>query len=266
MADTEITPLQHGWMTEGIVIAAVPVAAYLAAFVYEAGYFTVFSIPLALVRVDLTTVFIALGALVAVLVFVFALANTIYVLLPGSKGVIHRSVVRIIFVLSPVVPFLVISGMRREQVFVVFALGSLVVMSLLVEFVFPLITQRQQTTYTKKLEAQEELDRRIRLPRSLIGNRISRPAIWATYAILVALVLSFNVGQGTALRQEEFLVTLSPSDRVVLRIYGDTLILAPFDRATQEIQREFAIQPIDKASELGLRLERVGPLRLEKKP
>ena len=75
------------------------------------------------------------------------------------------------------------------------------------------------------------------------------------------LVISNNAGDAAALKQEEFLVANTSPEMVVLRIYGDHLICAPFDRATKEAQRSYSVLNVADDPQLMVRLEKVGPLR-----
>src|SRR2546425_13215703 len=51
----------RGWLTEGIVLAAIPVMAYVLAFGFEYGYYIAYRFPQELISVDLNRVFVAGG-------------------------------------------------------------------------------------------------------------------------------------------------------------------------------------------------------------
>jgi hypothetical protein len=66
------------------------------------------------------------------------------------------------------------------------------------------------------------------------------------------------------MKEKEFLVLASSPDTVVLRIYGDNIICAPFNRSAKEMQRSFIIHKVGETPPLELRLEKIGPLVLKK--
>jgi hypothetical protein len=50
---------------------------------------------------------------------------------------------------------------------------------------------------------------------------------------------------------------------VVLRIYGEYLITAPFDRSTREFEKKLYLLKISDMTKLPLTLEKVGPLKVK---
>jgi len=63
--------------------------------------------------------------------------------------------------------------------------------------------------------------------------------------------------------KREFLVPAPPPDTVVLSSFGETMIIAPFDRKTREVERSFSILKKGEDPKLLLRWEVVGPLQLK---
>jgi hypothetical protein len=77
---------------------------------------------------------------------------------------------------------------------------------------------------------------------------------------VLSINISENAGSAAALRQTEFMVTNTVPEMVVLQIYGDNMICAPFDRNAKEVQRRFSIIKMASDSKLVLSLENIGPL------
>jgi len=88
----------------------------------------------------------------------------------------------------------------------------------------------------------------------------------AIFVMGYAMILTRIVGEYKAVNQNEYMVIRSPQEMVVLRIYGDKLTCAPFNRTTKEVKRIFNVFKISEDSNLQLHLEKVGPLRLENEP
>src|SRR5574337_1482954 len=75
---------KRGWLTEGIVLAAIPVMAYVLAFGFEYGYYIAYGFPQELISVDLNRVFVAGVIFLAGVLFVVALATVALALLPSD--------------------------------------------------------------------------------------------------------------------------------------------------------------------------------------
>lgn len=247
------------WVSEGLIIAAIPVVAYMITFSYETGFAGFFGIPREFIALNFTSVFIVAGALLGVLFFLFLWTETFF-LFP-SKGILYRTSLRLLplFLLLPVL-FILYGNYWRKWI------GPAIIMLIfaLIAYGAPLITQRDVKGYSKKLEAEEEKDRQDRVETPfdqairLLGGKNAMTLIMILWLLLV---ISNNAGDAAALKQEEFLVANTSPEMVVLRIYGDHLICAPFDRATKEVQRSFIVLKVADDPQLMLRLEKVGPLR-----
>jgi hypothetical protein len=81
-----------------------------------------------------------------------------------------------------------------------------------------------------------------------------------TFILILALALAFQFGAADARRKVHFYVVDGPEESVVLRVYGDTMIYAPFDRVKREVQKSFTLHPLSQPLPARLKLEKVGPL------
>jgi hypothetical protein len=130
-------------------------------------------------------------------------------------------------------------------------------------FLLPLQTQRNKKTYLDKLEAQDQSEAQIQNLFGYVGQRIGGGVV-VVFTWLVILAFTYNtVGQAIAQGQHQFLVTNTAPAMVVLRIYGDKMICAPFDRNKKEVKRSLVILEVAQDPDLVLSLEAVGPLSLE---
>jgi hypothetical protein len=76
------------------------------------------------------------------------------------------------------------------------------------------------------------------------------------------LICTFSIGHYLATIKKSFLVPVGSPNAVVLEIYGDKLIVAPFNRSKKVVQQEYRILTPNSAGDL--RWENVGPLQVEK--
>jgi hypothetical protein len=90
--------------------------------------------------------------------------------------------------------------------------------------------------------------------------------------IIILIVVSGGVmkardwGAKAARQRGVFQVIAADSQRpevVVLRIYGEYLITAPFDRSTREFEKKLYLLKISDMTKLPLTLEKVGPLKVK---
>ncbi|MCJ7497382.1 MAG: hypothetical protein MUO78_04525, partial [candidate division Zixibacteria bacterium] len=95
---------------------------------------------------------------------------------------------------------------------------------------------------------------------------VGRGGLIAILSLFLVLIFSWEAGRSRALKQDEFLILKASPELVVLRIYGENLICAPFDRTTKEVKKTISIFKIGDDPDLKLSLEKVGPLHIEKQP
>ena len=247
---------------EGFIVAAISAVGYIFAFVYEAGFAKVFSIPLSFIAVSLTNVLIVAGSLLLVGNLVFSTANLVFTVSDRFNGPISKRVK----LLMPVLLYsmalaLVAAGTRLlSKAIIGLMIGWLI--SIFFEFIFPLLTQRGKGSYQEKLVAQDELDARTRGSDlyGLLARRFGVGPYNLVLSLLMALVVIYFAGQSEAMRQSRYLVTSTSPEMVVLRIYGDKMICAPIDRDSGEIEPRFTVLKVADDPELVLQLEEVGPL------
>jgi hypothetical protein len=146
---------------------------------------------------------------------------------------------------------------------------SIVVFGMLIHFfVRPLFTQRGEARYWDKLIADRSWSRRENTPvRSVFSPRLRDMIAIASILIIIGLTAysNFQAGRTYASNLAMFQVVTAESPRpevVVLRIYGDYLITAPFDRSTKEFEKKLYLLKISEMAKTPLTYERVGPLRV----
>lgn len=243
------------WLT----IAAVPLIGYAMAFLYEVGFCGEFGIPREFISLSLTRVFIAAGALVGVAFVMFWFVELFLHFAPQPERLIfkHLAFFFSIFLLNLAMS-IVFWGLWREIIMV----WLIFVFFMLQLFVLPLITQRKKGSYLEKLEAQRRIDFQTRSLLDYFARFFGREILIIILVILVVLVLSYLAGVSQAKKQTEFLIPSTYPDSVVMRIYGDNMICAPFDRQEKEIEGNFFVLKV--GDKLSLRLEKVGPLKPRK--
>ncbi|RJP50866.1 MAG: hypothetical protein C4557_08850 [Anaerolineaceae bacterium] len=247
-------------ISEGIILALSSAGAYLFAFFYERGFASIFKIPTSLITIDLTTVLIFGVIFIGVILLISPFIN---LLLSLTVGKIHPSIqkaaIPIIFIFIVLLIQIILFGFSNWKNWF-FLLVYFVAFSFL-QFVFPLITQRGKK-YADKLEAQNNADmQHVDIP-ALMQRKFGNDSLLIVLVFIFGMVTALSAGAAEATKQEEFLVTNTTPELVVLRIYGDNLICVPFNRATGEIEQSFSIIKNTGETGLVLRLEKLGQLHL----
>lgn len=221
-------------------------------------------IPLRLIELNLTTFFVMAGSLAVVFVMVFTFYNLLYEVLvvPYEKEqVIYSRIIALtplFFMLAADVYFF---GWSWR-----FWLPSFFLMMVIVFFffLFPLISQRSKGSYLEKLRAEDEYDAKSAKGLMVtLARSVSFKHRYYLFWLFLIFWIAGSAGKAKAVNEQEFFVLASAPNTVVLRIYGDRMICAPFNREDRKVERSLIIYRTDANPPLKLMLEEVGPLSLK---
>lgn len=262
MLATEEKHEKKSWLLSGATIALISAAAYLVTFLYEYGYTQFFEIPPSLIELTLTQVFVSFVGLCFTFIVYFMILKTILSLQSASWGnVLHLIIViQLHYLLLFLIVSLLWGGFRPWVIF-----GLVTLYFLFDDFVYPLIIQRGTGTYREKILAQQRLEaKRPSITKMILGPaKDSREASFLL-PISFFVLLSLPAGRYTARSKSYFYVLSDSTDVALLKIYGDKVISAPFDRKAKEISRSLTIQTLSKQGQLKLSYEKIGPLKVRK--
>ncbi len=214
-----------------MLIASSPVAAYLFTFAYEAGFANSFGIPFKLISLNLTAVVMVTFVVIAIVTLALMFPNIIVASETWTKHPSYKIFVKPQLLLKAVYPVLLLG--------IVFALTSFFVELSIVSVVFAVF---------------------VSILYPMIYMRLLTPIHGALFGLLFLLITCFFAGRDRASTNPDFLIASTLPETVVLAIYGENMICAPFDRTTKQVARDFSVLRIGDDPELSLRLERVGPL------
>jgi hypothetical protein len=247
-------------ISEGIILALLSAGSYLFAFYYEKGYASVFNIPTSFISVNINSILVFGTILASILLIVLPFVNMFIFLTTGRvHPIIQRSLISVLFLGVVLLFQIYIYGLSNWRSWILILI--FLVIFLFLDFVFPVLTQRGKT-YVGKLESQEEFDQQFTSFFSLLRAKLGNTALMIVAVFLVGMYIASTAGTAEAIRQDSFLVTNTSPELVVLRIYGDNLICAPFDRASGEIEQSFSIIKSSGETGLVLKLENVGKLHV----
>jgi hypothetical protein len=244
-------------LTEGLLIAAVPVAGYWFAYLYELGFCKYFNLPAAFIDIGIPTV---LGAILAIfvvlsLISIFAeLPFTILSALPRSIGAPIR---RIGFAIILMFGFAIVARYTLMQFMIVASIFA--VPLLFFHFVFPLITERGTSGYLAKLEAHYRRDLQHESLMDIVAKKVGMSWFRLFFLLYLLSFASYFAGGYNARLQSSFMVLPGPPELVVLKQFGGRVVTATFDRKTRTVSPDYRLVSFD--SSLGeFRFVRLGPL------
>jgi hypothetical protein len=257
-------------LSETVALAITPIAAYAIAFSYEAGYLSHFGLPLWLIDLNLSRIFVVLSGLV----FLLWIAYFSLVILPAKALVVFRWV-RAFFIpcmMGYLTYVLLRLALHEHRAWWIpgLLMGLMTAYSAFVWVIHPLVTHRDQPTLAARLaisqreEALASPDTALDLSlRRLIaaGFDIRLPLI-SGFGFALLLPLAHLTGRIAAERQTFFLVEQSRSELVALRSYGDHLIVASVDTVQHEIGPVYEIQPLTTTPSVRWQLKYLGKLKV----
>jgi hypothetical protein len=255
-------------LTETIAMAIVPVAAYAIIFVYYAGYFSKFEIPLEFISFNLTQVFIVSGGLILLARALLSIANlaSFFFLNNAFSAPIRRRVFSLlpITILSLAYFLIYIEQWQKWLVFLVIAIFSYIAV-----FVSPLLTTRRiKGTYTQKLEVIDERNRQDYQKYDTLYDRFIKYTGYnifqALYYFALILIIVYNAGISSAENQKLFRVVNTTPESVILYMTDTRMVCSPFDRMVNEVEPSFIVLEIGADPNIFAKLEQVGPLHLNR--
>ncbi|MFC1511418.1 hypothetical protein ACFL5U_03425 [Candidatus Margulisiibacteriota bacterium] len=248
------------WLFEGFIVACFSITAYSFSLAYEIGFAHYFGIPFELIVPDFKIAFVIFVSLMLVAFLLFILTSAFLIILP-------KRVKNISLELSTILVFLLVLGYFHRILylylfiapneFVFVSLAILIVLGVfigsgLLQEAFPEISLRNNI---RRLDKSSIL---------LFFKGMGHKSLFIALFLIIAIGISYLIGHNTALSNERFLLLSKPSETVVLRIYGNTLVCARFNKITKTIQNSFIIKKVGENASLEMHYENVGPLLTNK--
>lgn len=248
------------FLTDPIFLGFISVYSYLVVFIYESAYNRFFNIPNQFISLNLSSFFIVFSSILFLLVSIFLIANLFVIILPNKLNPIRYCLIRLFYPFILVISFLKFYG-PSVSFLILFLFFLYLVFE---EFILPLFTQRDKKSYTEKLNNQELLENKIIALPDYFYFYLGKSNYRIVFTMLFFLLLINMAGNSKAMKKENFLTTSTVPELVILRIYGDNLICAEFNKKAKTVKNNFIIKSIKANSNLTLKLEKIGPLKVEK--
>jgi len=219
------------YLTDGILIAAITIGGYLAAFRYEVAYLNHFGVPGFLAEVDFTVLLIAISTTVSFCILALSIYLGISAISESAlKGTFFEKIIEDIggllaFAISLFfISVLIYQENFRKWWFVGLFFGCIVIFYIILPLLFPRFREWLLNKTYRNLERRKNQEK-------LNILYIAEHPLGSTLLILVFLWFSMNVGQtlgeASALTQKTYTMVSTEPSSVVLVAYKDFFIVVP---------------------------------------
>lgn len=243
-------------LSEGVVIAGIPVIGYWFSFIYQVGYCKYFEIPAEFIDINIQNVFICSLGLAGMLGIAISIGNPLHSIYNDIPSAIRLRLRRQVTCILIYMALLYINKNKIQQEVITTAL--IFTPLVFIDFILPIITHKTKKTYLEKLEACDELDAN---RESLLDTFASKVGFSVFSAIFYTFLLSIfigYIGAHEAANKTQFM-TSKDQTKIVLTKYGEQFIVAKFNRADKTFTPEFSLEKID--SSFGVfTYKNIGPL------
>lgn len=254
-------------LSDSILLAIVPIASYLIVFVFEAGYFNYYGMPLQFISFSINELLIAAVSLSLLLGLWAFVERIILSIFPYSLPDPVMNRVQSIASIGSLIAILYVYYPEQSNIWN-YLFVSLIFVAL-GEFVLPIFTMKKiKGGYIKKLTAvdkrankREDVNRNRSLLETVVGRFNKHVLRYLPFAVVLLIGIYFLGGLQGQNQKNYYVVSTNP-ELVVLYVSTERFIAAPFDRDTKTFEPRFVfISPTQDAT-IQLIPEHIGPLKL----
>lgn len=240
----------------GLLLVAAPGVGYVIAYTHELGWAMQFGIPVDLIAPQLGDVLAATAFLFA-LALVLAFVVVTYMAVRPSVRISQLEKLVVIFFIPAALLLWLGSYGDPDQPVTADVAGVLLILTLIAAVIF------RWGIFQEQLRKDNERFRVDSPQLRALWDRVGPFWLFVAVAVVISSWSGYGLGGEQARNQTIFLVSDSSIPEVELAIYGDTVVLAPFDPSKHMVRPAFDIVKIGP-SPLHLRFANVGPLKTDR--
>ena len=233
------------WISEGLLIAAVPALIYYISFGYELGYFFYFGISSSIATANFSSIFSTIFVIAFLFIVFFLFYSYIITLniVPFQRNKKFPNIKMLILFIAIIISIIISRITKIEFIeHIALALSFIIGFGLII--------------YLMDF-------------KSIIGDKYTFKMVAWIVAIFLLAHSFFEFSQAIGLYMARFnknyyIYEVHP-EMIALRIYSDRIICAKFDRENKTIDSTFVIIDISSSSPVRLHKEEIGPLKPIKK-
>lgn len=263
------------WMPDSaLIIAVITVTAYFWALWYELGVCSYFRISPYFVSLNSTSVlFTSTPFIIGIIALLI-----VFLIMMQILSFARKSPRNMFFVMMPVTTVMLLILLfclyydKENRLFLIVIIALLITLVLIL-FLAPLFQERNTgRTYWDKLinglGSRSKTAVSTSLPAlNLINFTTIATACVIGFITVVGITYIFYKAGNDSARTSEIFYVIEKSDEipevVVLRIYGDYLLTAPFNNLTNEIEKSLYILKMSEMSKIALISKKVGKLHVK---
>lgn len=244
-------------------VAAITALGYLITYLYEWAYAMRFNVPVALISPSLTTVFaVAVSLLVVIPVIIYGRSNLADITIRISPKLYPA-----VATASPLLAICATALVAFSVISISHIIGFGTSVLFIATFVIPIFTQRGKGKYAEKIAAHHRqclAEHRKWLERNrTLRDFLSNYPPFLVLLVAAVLFVPAIVGFGNAYSQKDFLVIQDAADTVVLRIYGENMICAFYDKTTRTVLPKLVVHKLTGSTSKVMQWQRIGPLKVQ---
>lgn len=243
----------ESYLTDAILLAALSVAGYSCAFMYEYGYARHFGIPIYFVSPDYSVIAGALsglGLMLILLVQIFNFTSIIFrdVGLPKLRTRLYLLITFFALIFS-------FYGFSLRAVGLYITCALIVIGTYLFAFLGSSGSIDERLEHAEKYNDPLESD--------IVTNKLSKIGPWSLilYSVVIyAPVISMAAGAGSARFQTDYHLIKELPGYALLKRDGDNYLAIRYDKVRGKVSEEFLVIKNDELKRMTLVNEKIGPL------
>jgi hypothetical protein len=249
---------KRNWLSEATVLAAIPVATYVVTFAYHAGYAQFFGVPTELISIDTKMFLIAALPVILIVHLLLSMSLTVFGFWrEGSRShPFYRRLTIVFPSFASSLAYMLISFSHWHQ-WIVSVLVTLFLVALF--FGMPLLFNRNEKSWIKRLEIYDKSQANDTVAHLYMRQELGTLLIGMMWVWIVAQI-AYTMGGAIAENQRRFFVRSTTPETVILCIYGDYQVTAPFDRSKKTVQKKISVVKITDTPIIPIQSEDIGPL------
>ncbi|WP_020482658.1 hypothetical protein [Methylomonas sp. MK1] len=253
-------------VTESLVIAIVPLIAYATAIAYEAGYNSIFDIPVELISISTVNIYIAIGYVLSVFCFIAFYAQSLFSIF-GKTIKISDPIKNILLKhFLPLGLMLIVSmmafGIRLWRDY--FWIAIILIIWIIIYFIPPIFRKDKTKSFASYFDSLEEEElKKFNGSESLAQNILNSFGI-KFYNLSLLLFCSFltiysgyGLGKRIAQEQEYFLIDKDRPNLIYLKLLEDKIISAQYNGKTLS---DLTINKMPPETSITFIKKKIGPL------
>lgn len=243
---------------EGVLLAVIPFAGYLIAFSFEAGYSNYYDIPIRFIDFNFITIVIATAVAILYL-YLFYLYIHFALLIKKEKHVIWHVMSRIMLYLLPPVFWIVFIEGSTVAWRVFWVIAALITLYYLVP---PLLSRQEKGGYWLGVKQMLNSKATHEEPRPISGkNNLFESIHSVMMPVALSIIICFAIGRSYAETEKQFWVLENSPDTIMLRKYGDYMVLKKYNVKTHEIEDGVQVRRLADSGGLSIKLVDIGALK-----